>query len=305
METLRARAPYNELILDYLLKHQYNGTPTHEQAAALFGSLLPYDVKALWTVAQTVRDQPDQFEKLLFQAADINPAYNYNLSYYFNDMTNRAKAGEYMEKACAADLDSVRVANNARWRVEYFLQESNVERARQIADYAGEVYSAAGLEAKATFFEWTSNYDGAFEWYAKEEERYNDSGPLLDFCLNYQAWSGDARFRPEVDKRLDKLFPGGLEKESLADFHGPPADGVRLGALNHPQATYGLKEGDVIVAIYGVRTRTPNQYKYVRDGKTDPELDLIVWQNNAYHELKITPPGRRFGAQLYIYQGGK
>jgi len=303
METLRARAPGNELVLDYLLKHKYDSKPTHDQAAALYASLLPYDVRALWTVAQTVRDQPDQYEQLLLQAAEINPAYNYQLSYYFNGLTNRAKAGEYMEKACAADIDSVRVANNATWRVEYFLQEGNVERARQIADAAGKAYSAAGLVAKATFFEWTSNYDGAFEWFAKEEERYNDSGPLLDFCLDYQAWSGDARFRPEVDKRLDKLFPAGLEKVSLADFHGPPADGVRLGKLNNPQATYGLNEGDVVVAIYGVRTRTPNQYKYVRDGKTDPELDLIVWQTNAYHELKISPPGRRFGAQLYTYQG--
>jgi len=293
------------LILDYLLKHQFDSKPTYDQATALYADLLPYDVKALWTVAQTVLDQPDQYEKLLSQAAEVNPAYFYKLSYYFNDLTNRAKAGEYMEKACATDLDSVRVANNATWRVEYFLQESNVDRARQIADDAAEVYSEAGLEAKATFFEWTSNYNGAFEWFAKVEERYNDSSPLLNFCLDYQAWSGDARFRPEVDKRLDKLFPGGVEKVSLKDFHGPPADGVLLGKLDKPPVSFGLREGDVVVAIYGVRTRTPNQFKYVRDGKNDPELDLIVWQTNAYHELKISPPGRRFGAQLYVYQGGK
>jgi hypothetical protein len=208
-----------------------------------------------------------------------------------------------MEKACDADLDSVRVANNATWRVEYFIQKGNLERARQIADEAGEVYSELGLEAKAAFFELTSNYDGAFEWYAKVEERYNDSGPLLKFCLNYQSATRDARFRPEVEKRVAKLFPDGQEQVSLADFHRPPADGMLVGKPYNPLLSTGLNEGDVVVAIYGTRIHNPNQYEYVRDATTNPELDLIFWRTNAYHELKITPPKRRFGAPIYQYQG--
>ena len=300
---LHTQAPCNELILNYLLQHQYNGKPTHAQVLALYSSLLPYHTEALWTVAQTIRDQPDQYENLLLQAADINPVFNYRLSEYFNQTTNQDKASAYMEKACDADLDSVRVANNATWRVEYFIQKGNLERARQIADEAGEVYSELGLEAKAAFFELTSNYDGAFEWYAKVEERYNDSGPLLKFCLNYQSATRDARFRPEVEKRVAKLFPDGQEQVSLADFHRPPADGMLVGKPYNPLLSTGLNEGDVVVAIYGTRIHNPNQYEYVRDATTNPELDLIFWRTNAYHELKITPPKRRFGAPIYQYQG--
>ena len=304
MEKLRARAPANDWIVNYLYYQEYGGGMTHEQALTLFSSRLPYDVNAMQRVASTLQDHPDQYEALMLQAAELNPAGYYTLSDYFRQKGDREKADDCLEKACAADQDSVRVSYYALQRVERFLRAGNVARAQQIADEAGEVYSSPGLKAKARFFELTSNYDGAFEWYAKLEERYNESAALVSFCVNYQARSGDTRFRPEVEKRQDKLFPAGLERVSLADFQGPPADGVRLGKTINPLLVTGLKEGDVIVAIYGVRTHTSDQYEYVRDGKTDPELDLIVWQDHSYHELKITPPRRRFGMPMYDYSGG-
>jgi len=305
LEKLHARAPGNGWILNYLFYREYGGRPSHEQALALFSSLLPYDFNALKKVAATLQDHPDQYEVVMLQAAGVNPSGYYTLSDYCRLKGEPEKAADYLEKACATDLDSVRVSNYALRRVEHFLQAGQVDRARQIADEAGEVYSSVGLEAKAKFFELTSNYDGAYEWYAKIEERYNESLPLVHFCVNYQARTGDPRFRPEVEKRQDTLFPDGLKTISFGDFHGPPAAGVRLGKMINPLLSTGLNEGDVIVAIYGVRTLTPDQYEYVRDGNTNPELDLIVWQTNAYHELKISPPGRRFGAPMSIYQGGR
>jgi hypothetical protein len=200
------------------------------------------------------------------------------------------------------DPDSVRVSNFALWRVRYYLKKGDTEKARQIADYAGQVYSSDGLEAEAVYFETTSNYDQAFQWYYNIEDRYHDSSPLIAFCLRYKAMTGDTRFDSEVSKRIGKVFPKGMEKVSLADFSKPPGDGVLIQEQNDTLLAAGLRAGDVIVAVGGTRTHTFAQYTFVRDSQTSDELDLIVWQSNAYREIKASPPSRRFGADFGDYQ---
>src|SRR5208283_5266652 len=164
--------------------------------------------------------------------------------------TNEDQAAQYFDKAAETDLDSVRVANNAEWRVRYYLKKGQTAKAREIADFASEVYSCSGLKAKALFFELTTNYNDAFAWYAKNEERYDDSSALVEFCLRYKKMTGDTRFDSEVQKRRDKLFQHGMERASLNDFHGPPTDGVVLQGESDLMTAAGIKNGDVIVAVY-------------------------------------------------------
>jgi hypothetical protein len=301
-EKLRELAPYDCRIANFILTKKYNERPTCDQAMALYGTVLPYSQYALRKVANTVYDQPEQYEKLMLQAAELNPAVYYDLSDYALNRGDEDKAAQYLDKACAADPDSVRVSNHSEWRVKYCLKKGQTDKARQIAAEAGEVYSSRGLQAQAYFLEATTNYDEAFAWYAKVEERYDNPAPLLGFCARYQAQTGDQRFEPEVAKRLQKLFPKGIEKASLNDFHDPPTDGVLIKADNDLLRSAGLKSSNVIVAVYGVRVHNFRQYIYGRDLKNTPELDLIVWQGDAYRELKPGPPEHRFGVDFGDYR---
>jgi len=40
------------------------------------------------------------------------------------------------------------------------------------------------------------------------------------------------------------------------------------------------------------------QYSYGRGLKDTPELDLIVWQGDGYHEFTPAPPNHLFGADF-------
>lgn len=300
-EQLHELAPYDCRIVEFLLKHKYEDKPTYEQAAGLFRAVLPYSINAMRNVACTLYQQPEQYQKLMLQAAALDPACYYDLGDYEIDRKEEDLGAKYIDQACAADPDSVRVSDHAYWRVRYWLKKGEIEKARQIADQGGEVYSEVGLEAKAFFLEKTTNYDDAFEWYAKIEERYDDSTPLIGFCERYKILTGDSRFEPELKKRLGKLFPSGMEKVSLADFHGVPTDGVSIQQQNELVTVAGLRAGDVIVALNGTRTHTFAQYLYVRDSLTGPELDLIVWQGGGYHEFRTSPPNHRFGVNFGDY----
>ena len=301
-EQLHELAPYDCRIGRFLVEHKYKDQPSYEQATNLFQGELLYSIYAMRTVAGTVNQQPERYRALMLQAAALNPVCYYDLGDYEIDRNDNDQGAKYIDQACAADPDSVRVSYRAYWRMEYYLKKGQVEKARQIADEGGEVYSSSGLEAKASFLEETKNYDGAFEWFAKLEERYDKSAPLIGFCARYKNLTGDTRFEPELKKRLEKLFPAGIEKVSLADFHGPPADGVSIRQQNDRLTAAGLHAGNVIVALNGIRTHTLAQYMYARDSLIAPELDLIVWQGGSYHEIKASPPNRSFRADFQDYQ---
>jgi tetratricopeptide (TPR) repeat protein len=301
-EQLHKLAPYDCRIVHFILAKTYPNGPTYDQAMALYGAVLPYSLTALRTVAETVTNEPDRYEKLMLQAAALDPSGYYDLgNYALHHETNEDKAAEYFDKAVAGDPDSLRIAENAEWRERYYFKKGQRDKAREIADFAGEVYSSSGLEAKAVYFELITNYDEALAWYAKIEERYDDSTALIDFCQRYKRLTGSTRFDAALQQRMKRLFPQGLEKVSLTDFHSPPVDGAVFNQENERTKAAGVKQGDVIVAVYGVRVHNGQQYTYARGLKDTPELDLIVWHGGAYREFKPSPPNHLFGVDIDDY----
>ena len=267
----------------------------------LYGNVLPYSVTAIWTVANTVTDQPARYEELMIQGTKLSPTFYYGLGDFYYNRSDEDKAAQYYDQACDADQDSVRASNYALWRMRYYLKQGQTDKARQIADEGAQVYSSRGLQAEALFFELTTNYDNAFDWYVKIDERYQQPGPLINFCMRYKILTGDNRFDPELKKRIGAIFSKGIERAFLNDLHDPPADGVLVKQENDKTKAAGFGKGDVIVAVYGYRMHNMAQYTYGREWSTGPELDLIVWNGNAYREITANLPSHLFGVDFGDY----
>jgi tetratricopeptide (TPR) repeat protein len=300
-EKLHDLAPYDSRISDFILKKKYNNHPTYDQAMELYSNLLPYSVTAIWQVANTVTDQPARYEDLMLQGTNLSPTFYYGLGDYYYNRGDEEKSAQYYDQGCDADSVSVRVSNYALWRMRYYLKKGQTDKARQIAYDGAQVYSSMGLQAEALFFELTSNYDDAFDWYSKIDERYQQPDPLIEFCMRYKILTGDSRFDPELNKRIGNIFPEGIEPVAVSDFHGPPADGVLVKQENDKTKAVGLGNGDVIVAVYGYRMHNYAQYTYGREWSTGPKLDLIVWNGSAYHEVTANLPTHRFGVDFGDY----
>jgi tetratricopeptide (TPR) repeat protein len=238
------------------------------------------------------------------KAAEIDPRNYYALGdyqFHKNSVADEDKAAGYYQKAYDADPDRVGASNYAQWLVRYYLNHNRKSKAAEIAKEGGEVYSFSGLVAQAVFFEMTSNYESALKWFAAIDERYNDSTPVLEFCLRYKEKTGDTRFDSEVQNRINKLFPKGVEKVSLADFKSRPTDGVVFMQQNTLMESSGLRKDDVIVAVNGIRVHNTIQYMYARNLRSSLELDLIVWQGDSYREVTASPPEHRFGVRVETY----
>jgi tetratricopeptide (TPR) repeat protein len=300
LNKLHELAPYDGDITWYIWKTKYNSKPSYEQAVALFQPTLSYDYHAMGRVADTVQDQPEKYEQLLSKAAELNPSDYFTLANYF-EQRNADKAAGYIERGNSQCPDSVLASYSASWLVKYYLQKGRTEAARREADFAGEVYSSVGLQSKAEFLEATGDYAGAFQWFSNIEERYEDSGPVIAFCIRYKNKTGNSRFDGELQRRTSKYFPKGIEKAGLGDFQTAPTDGVSINEATDLARAAGLKAGNVIVAIDAIRVHNFKQYSVAREMSQTPEMDLIIWQGNNYREIKASPPSRRFGGDFGDY----
>lgn len=307
LENLHALAPYDSHIAYFILSRNGGKDPSYDEASRLLEPVLAYANYAMITVADTpeVRSDPDRYAYLLSEAAAVNPEDYFTLGHYFEELHLDDKAAASYEKGNVLCPDAVLAAAYADWLIQYYLRKGETEKARVVADNAGDAYSFSGLEAKADFLETTGDPSGAFEWYAKIEERYNDAGPLVSFCIRYKGKTQDTRFDAELQKRIATLFPRGIQRVTLDSFHSAPTDGgVVFKEESDLLRAAGLHRGDVVVAIDGIRVYDIYQYDYERDLYPRPELDLIVWfpGEQVYHEINCSPPKHLFGVRIDTYK---
>lgn len=305
LDKLHDLAPYDSEIAYCILRRAGGNSAPYALVSGLFQPVIAYANYAMLTEADTpeVRHNPEQYEKLLSAAANVDPADYFTLGGYFADNHLDDKAAAAYEQGNTLCPDTILASYHADWLIKYYLKKNETEKARQVADSASDTYSAVGLEAKAHFLEDTGDYTGAYEWYLKVEDRYNNSRPLVGFFLYYKDKTKETRFDAELQKRINTLFPRGIQKVKLEDFQSPPTEGVVFTGDSSLLRAAGLHPGDVMVAVYGVRIYDKYQYQYGRQIHSTPELDLIAWIQNdhAYREIKCSPPDHRFGAPVDTY----
>ncbi len=288
-------APFDAQLANTLLHHKYHDAETYQQAEEILRPLLEYSATQNFRLAQKALNDAVEYETVMNRYAEMNPNGYFDLGRYFANRKQFEKAAAYYEQGTDLATDEVTMSNNCGWLVRYYHSQGNLAKATALADRAAEVYSSAGLRTKAELMELEKNYDEALEYYRRMEERYKQSGPLVGFCVRYKATTADSRFDPLVAARLKTLFPRGLEEVGLQDFQSaPPQEGVSIAEENELIKNAGLKQGDIIVALDGLRVYDMTQYLYVRE-LTNAPLRLIVWSGAAYVEKESHPPNRRFG----------
>ena len=298
-ETFHRWSPYDTVIAQNYLMHKYHGAATAVQMEEVFGPVLEFNAQQNYSLAQMAVAQPLQYEKLMLRAAQLNPRNYFPLGEYFAAHHEDEKAAGYYEKGMKLCSDSVRAANNAGWLVKYYQRKGMTNQALGLAEGAAEVYSASGLQTKADLMESLGRYDEALELYHNIEDRYEHCTELIGFLARYKAKTGDTQHDEELNARLKKIFPNGIEKVTLKDLGtGQPKDGVMFPRQNEATRSAGLEPGAIVVAVFGIRAHNADQYTYGRETSRTPEMNLIVWKRGQYSEITVNLPTRRFGVPM-------
>lgn len=293
-------APYDLGICKYIGRW-YTTNWTYEAANSTFGRLLPYSATAAACIADSQAGNPEQYEKLMKLAVKWDPSFYANLAQYQWNHGETNGAMKTYEQQEQFDPDAVALANLAERRVRYYLATGQKQKAKATADFAGEVYSARGLAAKALYMEETGDLAQAFDWYSKIEERYQRADELLYFCCRHTPSSGDADLDKRISHRLQTWY-NEREKVSLSNLSKPPTNGVAISSAGPILEKLSIKNGDIIVAARGIRIQNLTQYSLARDMDRAPELKIIYWQGSGYREATIALNAEhRLGAEVTNY----
>jgi tetratricopeptide (TPR) repeat protein len=301
LEDLRRMAPYDINIIHKYFAVKYNGKQTPEQMDEAMHPLMDFDFEVLRELGVGYSGQPGRYEDLMSRAAELNAVAYFWMGRYFADRHDREKAADYFEKGSMFCTDDLWTSEYAQWLIDYYLEHGQVQKAKKLAEKAGDTYSETGLQVQALFLERQQHYNEALKVYRAIEERYGSSEELLGFYKRYKDKTGKADFDAAINAAASTEFPSGIEHVSIKDLHGPPGDGCYVSAANEFTAQAGLNAGAVIVALDGIRIRNFAQYAFVRGTSTNAALDLIVWQDNQYRRLRANPPNHRFGVDFPDY----
>jgi tetratricopeptide (TPR) repeat protein len=301
---VHALAPYDLEIARYIGRTYYPTNWTYEAAMSAFGPLLAYSAMAARCIADAQVDQPEQYEKTMAHAAELDPSYYYNLGDYEWRLGQTNQAVNVYEKAVEKDHDALHAADYAALLIDFYLATGDKKKARATADFAGDVYSYRGLAAKAGYFEKTGDLPHALEWFDKIQERYGKSSEALGFCSRHVRPTGDAALDKEIAGRLNKWFDS-QKRVKLEDFQTPPTNGLILvrELKNGTKNNSVLEKGDVLVAVRGIIVHNLEQLAIARDLDPAPELKAIVWRNGSYRECNVTlSDHHRLGFEIGDYK---
>jgi tetratricopeptide (TPR) repeat protein len=298
LKALHERAPFNPDAARALLhlRHGRQGDKAPiESLEAAYGPMLEYSVPQMALVARLATNNPAFYQRYMERAASLRPLHYFELGDYLIAREQPDEAAGCYEKGVAQCDDAVAVANRSRWLVLYYFENNRMADAELLANRAADTYSYQGLKTKGDLLYWQGQYDESLSYYQKIDERYHAPYAVVQWWADYRGRTNDARFDAEIEKRMNTLFPRGVETVTLKSFEGQPDEGVKIRGENELIRQAGLKENDIIVAINGRRIYDLPQYLYVRSQLTNPEMHFICWDGQRYVERSASPPHYRFG----------
>jgi hypothetical protein len=295
---LRSEAPYDFDLLQARLWNRHSATMA--QIVENYSAIEDYDIHAMYQVAQSEENSPEAYIAAIQNICKLAPDYYTTLGDYLVAKNQPEEAAEAYRNGFEKATDRVLMSNDCKWIVQYDFTHDQKDEAERIAADAAEVYSYAGLDTMGGLREREGRLDDAEKYFAAMQERYDDKGPITAFY--YRSREKSPHYAAASDAAMKILFPGGIEKVSPADFQNPPTDGVLVSSNSLLLQQFQLKAGDIFVAIEGCRVHNLAQFAFVRSGSDDPHFTLIVWSGEAYREVSVSTPQRRFNCNIGDYR---
>ena len=298
LQQLAALAPY-DYALAKMVSRQSQGTPSAEQVAHARKAIRDFNADAMWDIVRLLEDKPAEYAKLMREICELEPDCFITLAKYFLRHGMLPDAVEAFESAFKRSRNRVLVANNIEWLVNHYFAAGRTDEALQIAKDAADVYSASGLTTMANLLEKMQRFPEAEDYFKKVRERYKDAVGLQHFYTRNRERS--PAYAQAADAWLAAHFPRGTEQVNLTVLREAPTDGVLINSHSRYIRDAGLKVGDVIVAIDGIRVRSDQQYLFLRDQAADQPMRLTVWNGSGYAEVGVNVPKRRLDCDIKTF----
>jgi len=272
LEELNRMAPYDRYIATTILRLKSRSGSHFNELSVFLEPLLDYSA-TLWNGSWAFTGSENLTKD--------HPARYYPLGQILWGM-NEDTGFNYIQRGIDKNADPATGAFLSQSLIYYYLRKNLIDKAEQVATWAAKVPGEAGPRAQIRFLRAVGRVEEAIESCRAFENRFNDSRAFTAACIHYRYLTHDHRHDAAMEKRLRDLFPLGIEKVSPTDFTRRPLEGVVVVTENELTQEAGLKRGEVVVAVSGVRVHDWYQYDYARYLDEKPQTTLLVWDGARY-----------------------
>jgi hypothetical protein len=301
--TLQAIAPYDGEVARIAVVYG-NKQDDPKAVAAAFAPRKDYTISALKRIARAETD-PKLRRPTLERVCDMSADDCLRLADDLAGSGEDAAAAKVYERLLSGARDRVLASNNVAWLATYYVETGKPQEAERVGREAASVGSQAGYEVLADVFERTGRLPEAEKLLKTASERYSGQTSLDLFYLRAQRVKPGGVYEDAARRAMERVFPSGTERVTMADFNGPPKEGVSIMEDSAGVRQLALAKDDVIVALDGYRTRNFNQYRAIRGFTRDKKIALVVWSRsrNSYVAAEGSFMNRRFGSLLGDFTG--
>ena len=302
--------PRNDTILSVHVARNLRRRQTPEDIKSAWGPAWETESLPLSMLVQLAKDASNSAEVLNLRgrqcALDSANCMKYGAELV--EAEQFAQALVVYEKAVASARDRVAVSNDADWLADHYLDSGRTEAALRLAAEVGAVRSSAGLSTQARVLERLGRLAEAEAVYRTESELYGSSKLGAFFIRRHRR--GDKAYAAKASQALKEMFESGLVAVDMATMKPLPppwsADIALFLDERWMTARYvkaGLRPGDMILAVDGIRIISADQWYCVRSFTDDPTIRLVVQRGGKL--IEINAPFRRdkFGPPAKVRRG--
>jgi tetratricopeptide (TPR) repeat protein len=281
VDELMARAPFARVLVGESLRQRYGEEPPIAPSKQAYGDLAAYDLTVAGRLARAVSRDPKAYVKQMEHVSRLSPDRLQDLAAYLADRGRNDDARRAYERWVAAARNEVAVSNAAWWLVRHYFETKQIAKAEALATRAADVHSYAGLVTRGDLDDWQGRIEEAERVYRTASERYDNPNELLAFHLRH------GRDGAETESLIRRVFPDGMTRIAHATLAGPPAHGVRLDEVGVLGAKNGLRAGDIVVGVDGIRVANYAQYRAARGSSAHRLMRFILWRSGRYLEVPV------------------
>jgi hypothetical protein len=276
---LRRHAPFSRRLIFATVRWK-GDKPSHEVLRQEYGDMAAYDVGFARTLAAAAWDRPEIYVPQMELVCQMSPDAYWDLAPYLADRGRVDEARRAYEQWLARGRNEVGISNSMGWLVRHYFEQGEMAEAAALAGRVADVGSFWGLVTRAQLLEWSGQLQQAERDHRTAWRRYDNPNELLAFYLRNRRTGSD------VDEVMRAVFPAGLGKLESPLPTAPPLDGVLLVFAGARGMAQGLRDGDVIIAVDGIRVRNMPQYRAARGASADDRMRLTIWRGGKYFEVQ-------------------
>jgi hypothetical protein len=315
LRSLHAISPLSYEASDQLAKVAFKDQASLPELQQVFGARAEYDMRAIGVMSELLLRDLEAEARLLERRCELSADACFDRGFILVEAGRFPAAAVAYQHAIDEASDRVQAANNSLWLMNYYIDAGEPERARALAEEAASTGSWGGLLTQARFLERTGEFAAAEsliqegirhygnqprnpdeEWERQDGEQ--DMDDLIAFYYRMAFEQKKAGYAERFHALADRDFPNGIERLDRASLRGRPVDGVSVLKTEPIAERRGMKAGDIIVGLDGIRVRTRRQYFVVAEFTDRPEMTLVVFRHPDYVEVTARVPWRHLGISL-------